>query len=182
MILGDYFMSDHVFRGGIQKGTTASSEKSIKLDRQIRNISKEIANIIPGYVPGHNKHKPLFEGVYSGCMPDGGIWLDSNNRVRVAFEAKYQKDEGNAQERHAKNYIICKAHGSDDFRYITFMTGKGAQPGGKLDVYARTMLNCENNPSYRELNKLHPTGLSFFLSVEGFTEDEVRNIMEQALV
>jgi hypothetical protein len=77
--------------------------------------------------------------------------------------------------------MICNAHRGEKFQYITFMTGGGAQTGGVLESYARTVLRCENDPRYQELNILHPSGASFFLKEEGFTDDEIRGIMEQVL-
>jgi hypothetical protein len=168
-------------QGGIQKGTTASSEKSIKLDTQLKTIAKIVARDIDGYSEGHRKNNRLLEGIQAGCMPDGGLWFDGKLRIRVAFEGKHQGDHGNAHERHAKNYLIAKKFGSDSFRYITFMTGEGARPGGVLDLYAQTMLYCENELGCNEINVTHPKGFSFYLSEHGFTDEQIETIMRAAL-
>jgi hypothetical protein len=171
-------------QGGIQKGGSASSAKSVKLDKQCKVISKKLSKEFPGYSEGHNKRKPIFEGIGSGCMPDGGLWFDLNSlqkKIRLAFEAKHQGNHGNAQERHAKNYIIAKAHRGETFRYVTVMTGEGAVPGGVLDTYAKTMLNCENPEGSREINKIHDDGLSFILSPDGFTDEEIEELLRKAL-
>lgn len=167
-------------KGGIQKGTTASSVKSTKLDKQLKTIAKVIAKDIAGYKEGHRKTNQLFEHVLTGCMPDGGLWFDSNKKVRAAFEGKHQGNHGNAHERHGKNYIIAKNYGGDSFKYITFMTGAGAAPGGVLDTYARTMLVCQPVPKF-EINVTHPSGLSFYLSEDGFTDEQIESIMRAAL-
>ena len=168
-------------QGGIQKGTTASSVKSTKLDNQLKTIAKLIANDVAGYEEGHRKTNQLFEHVLTGCVPDGGLWLDYHKKVRVAFEGKYQGNHGNAHERHSKNYLIAKKHGGDSFKYITFMTGAGAALGGVLDTYARTMLYCENESGYDEINVTHPKGFSFYLSEDGFTDEQIETIMRAAL-
>lgn len=174
-------MSDHAFRGGIQKGTTASSTESTKLDNQLKRISIELSKIYPGFNAGHTKKRKLFEGIETGCVPDGGIWFDDRGNIRAAFEAKHQGNHGNAIERHAKNHMICKAHRGERFQYVTFMTGEGATPNGVLELYAKTVMKCENNPRWQELNTLHHDGASFFLKVEGFTDEEIRNVMKQVL-
>jgi hypothetical protein len=168
-------------KGGIQKGSTASSEKSVRLDKQCKNAAQRLAKEISGYTKGHWKKKKLFEGVESGCMPDGGLWFDIEGKVKVAFEAKHQGNHGNAQERHAKNYIIAKAHRGINFKYITVMTGAGAAPNGVLDKYAQTMLYCENSPGNRDTNIIHPDGLSFILKPEGFTDQEIEELLRKAL-
>ena len=124
----------------------------------------------------------MFDEVYSGCVPDGGLWLDSKKRVRVAIEAKVQGNHGNAQERHSKNLMICESFKSDEgFRYVTFMAGAGARVGGVLDSFAKTTLRCKNPAGSRDVNKLHNTGVSFFLSETGWTDEEIETLMRQAL-
>ena len=174
-------MSDRAFRGGIQKGTTASSTESTKLDNQLKRISLEFSKMFPGFNHGHSRTHRLFEGIETGCVPDGGIWFDNRGAIRAAFEAKHQQNGGNAIERHAKNHMICKAHRGERFQYVTFMTGEGATPNGVLELYAKTVMKCENNPRWQELNTLHHDGASFFLKVDGFTDEEIRNVMEQVL-
>ena len=168
--------------GGIQIGTTASSPSSKILDKQLKDLSLKLAKRYPGYHPGHSKHCMIFEGVETGCVPDGGVWFDDDRKVRVAFEAKYQGDHGNAHERQSKNYLICDSFKGKTFKYITFMSGLGARPNGVLDKFAKTMLKCRNSEGNRDLNVLNPEGLSFFMSVEGFTDEQIQSIMEQALV
>lgn len=171
--------------GGIQPGTTASSEKSIKLDNQVKEISQELAKEVSSkyiYVSGHTKKNRIFEGIYTGCVPDGGIWLDQTGKVRAAFEAKYQKGGGNAIERHGKNSMILETFRGETFQYVTFCTGGGAAANNPVEEYAKTMLFCKNASDCRELNVLHPDGYSFFLSEEGFTKEEIKEIMKKVLI
>jgi hypothetical protein len=175
-------MSDRTYKGGIQPGTTASSEKSVELDNQVKRISKELASTSKyRRARGHEKRKKLFEGIYTGCVPDGGIWFDEAGKVRAAFEAKHQKMGGNAIERHGKNYMICKAFSGEQFQYVTFCTGAGTTENGPIREYAKTTLFCENDPEHRDLNVLHPRGNSFFLSEHGFTDEEIREVMKKVL-
>lgn len=168
-------------KGGIQEGTTATTVESAKLDTQCKVIAERLSSEFSGYSKGHHKKRPVFEDVGSGCMPDGGLWFDDQGKVKCAFEAKHQGNHGNAQERHAKNYIIAKAHRGEKFRYVTVMTGEGAKEGGVLDVYAKTMLKCENTEGNREVNVMHNDNLSFFLKPEGFTDAEVEDLLRKAL-
>ena len=169
-------------RGGVQKGGSATTAESQKLDQQLKQIAQALKKEFGGFSKGHNRRQPIWEGIYSGCEPDGGIWLDSKKRVRVAIEAKVQGNHGNAQERHAKNLMICESVKSEEtFRYVTFMAGGGAKSDGVLDRYARTVLQCRNPLGSRDVNKLHNTGVSFFLSETGWTNEEIETLMRQAL-
>ena len=168
--------------GGVQKGGSATTAESHKLDQQLKQTALNLKLEFRGFSKGHNRRKPIWEGVYSGCEPDGGLWLDSKKCVRVAIEAKVQGNHGNAQERHAKNLMICEAFKSkDEFRYVTFMAGAGAKPDGVLERYAKTVLQCRNPEGARDVNKLHNTGVSFFLSETGWTDAEIETLMRQAL-
>jgi hypothetical protein len=169
-------------RGGVQKGGSATTVESSKLDQQLKTIAQKLKKEFTGYSKGHNRRKPLWEDIYSGCEPDGGLWIDNKKNVRVAIEAKVQGNHGNAQERHAKNLMICESFRSETgFRYVTFMAGDGAIPDGVLDRYAKTTLRCRNPAGQREVNKLHNEGVSFFLSVTGWSDDEIETLMRQAL-
>jgi len=170
--------------GGIQVGTTASSPESIKLDEQVKEIAKSLIKKKSNkytFSTGHEQRKPIWPSVLTGCKPDGGLWFNENMEIYAAFEAKHQNIKGNAIERHAKNLAVCIKHKAEDFKYVTFMTGAGSRPDGVLDRYARTMLYCHNAEDHQEINVLHPRGLSFFLSEEGFTDEFIRSIMDQAL-
>jgi hypothetical protein len=169
-------------RGGVQKGGNATTAESSKLDQQLKTTAQKLKKEFDGYSKGHNRRKPLWEDIYSGCEPDGGLWVDDKKNVRVAIEAKVQGNHGNAQERHAKNLMICESFQSKSgFRYVTFMAGEGAKPDGVLARYAKTTLRCKNPAGSREVNKLHNEGVSFFLSVTGWADEEIETLMRQAL-
>lgn len=169
-------------RGGVQKGGSATTKESSKLDKQLKSIAQKLKKEFSGFSVGHNRRKPLWENIYSGCEPDGGLWLDQNNNVYCAIEAKVQGNHGNAQERHAKNLMVCETFKSESgFRYVTFMAGEGATHDGVLYRYAKTALTCKNRIDQQEINTLHDNGISFFLSVTGWTDAEVETIMRQAL-
>lgn len=169
-------------KGGVQKGGSATTAESHKLDQQLKTTAQKLKKEFSGFSKGHNRRKPLWEGIHSGCEPDGGLWVDDKKNVKVAIEAKVQGNHGNAQERHAKNLMICESFRSTTgFRYVTFMAGEGAKPDGVLDRYARTTLRCKNPEGHREVNKLHKEGVSFFLSETGWTDNEIETLMRQAL-
>lgn len=172
-------------KGGIQAGSSATTKESKKLDDQLKHISKKLIGQYPGFVyhSGHTKKRILFEDIRSGCVPDGGLWLDSHNKVRLAFEAKVQGKDGNAIERHSKNLMVCNSFKSESgFRYVTFLAGEGAAEKEVLHNYAITALRCNNTPDMRDLNTIHDNGVSFFLSVDGWTDQEIETIMKEAFV
>jgi hypothetical protein len=160
--------------GGIQVGSEAGSVESKQLDGDVKNIAMAIAVFQEKYCfeLGHQKNKILPEchkmNVTLGCVPDGGMWFDGSRNqprtVKAVFEAKHQQDGGNAIERWCKNYLICYRL-NPDVKYITFMTGEGAQPGGVLYEFGQTMraINGDN--------------CIFYYQPAGFTEEEIFNIM-----
>lgn len=160
--------------GGIQVGSEAGSAESKQLDGDVKNIAMAIAVFQEKYCfeIGHQKNKILPEchkmNVTLGCVPDGGMWFDGSRNqprtVKAVFEAKHQQDGGNAIERWTKNYLICYRM-NPDVKYITFMTGEGAQPGGVLYEFGQTMraINGDN--------------CIFYYQPNGFTEEEIFNIM-----
>lgn len=170
-------------RGGVQVGGSATTVFSSRLDQQVRKIGQLLGGQFSGYRSGHNRRRPLFEGIALGCEPDGGMFLDADGNIMVAFEAKVQGKVGNAIERHSKNLMICKTFASSQkFRYLTFMAGAGAAQDEVLWKYAQTCLRCYNTADMREINVLHPNGVSFFLSVDGWNDADIQNIMTQALL
>jgi hypothetical protein len=167
--------------GGIQKGHTAWSAQGTKLDKQVRLICRNLLSETDHWYRGHTKKSPIFDNIQQGCVPDGGIWMDDTG-VRLVVEAKVQGSQGNAIERHSTNFMICDAHKSKKkFMYITFMAGEGAQQGNVLHKHANDMMMCRNKKEYQNINIIHPEGLSFFLSPDGWTDDEIENIMVRAL-
>ena len=181
--------------GGIQKGTEAGSIESKLLDGDVKVVAESIAQYLKAknnteyfYEFGHQNYtgpnfsvKTIVEnalpellerGVTVGCVPDGGMWFDGPRtqprKLKVAFEAKYQKDGGNAIERWGKNYLLC--HGlASDVKYVTFMTGAGAVPGGVLHKFGTSMSAM-----------LGPNCI-FYYQPDGFTQEGIFNIMVTTL-
>lgn len=159
--------------------------ESAKLDKQLRNVAKTLRNQYADQYDfswGHNKKSPLWEGqgIQEGFMPDGGAWLlKGTTQLKVAFEAKHQQNAGNACERMHKNINISKWAGVE--RYVTFMTGEGAEEDGVLYKAAFTALTILNPPEHQAMNVVHSMGFSFFLKPEGFTEQEIETIFVEAL-
>lgn len=183
--------------GGIQLGTQAGSIESKRLDGDIKRVAEAIAQSIekynitnaPYFEKGHKnlvaesfseekrKASALPElvemGISLGCMPDGGMWFDgdrskTNRKLLAVFEAKHQQDGGNAIERWCKNYMLSKGI-NPDMTYHTLMTGEGAQLGGVLDKFANSMTAANGEHCV------------FHKSVDGFSEEEIFDIMVNAL-
>ena len=183
--------------GGIQKGTEAGTAESKRLDSGLRKISEAIAQVIeqdnipnaPYFERGHkNLVAPRFTkekknraalpelselGITVGCIPDGGMWFDGDRnkpdrKLLTVFEAKHQQDGGNAIERWCKNYMLSKGM-NHDMTYHTIMSGQGAQPGGVLDKFAKSMKAAEGQKCV------------FHQRPAGFSDEEIFDIMKEAL-
>lgn len=176
--------------GGIQKGTEAGSVESKQLDGDVKVVAEAIAQAqtVYSYESGH---KSLDEAKFSynkiveaalpemrernirlGCVPDGGMWFDAPRSqprtLKVAFEAKHQQDAGNAIERWAKNFSMCHKIWPD-CKYVTFMTGAGAQVGGVLHDFGETY------------SSLFGPNCIFYYGPDGFSQEDICNIMTSVL-
>ncbi|MFZ9145443.1 MAG: hypothetical protein ACO209_09515 [Aquirufa sp.] len=168
------------FRGGIQSGTVATDSFAKYLDQTMKSVQGELAEELKsqGYTCQKKFKKDFLieRGVLVGCEPDGGIWF-KDGKVVAAFEGKKQGKGGNAIERWEKNYNICKTL-NPDIVYVTFGAREGFEPDGYPYKYAKTMLNRES----KELNTLYENGQSWFVNPNGFTREEIKEIMKQALI
>lgn len=176
--------------GGIQKGTEAGSAESKKLDGDVKVIAEAIAQAQNRY-HYESGHRVLDETKFSrqtvmeaaipemrerkvetGCMPDGGMWFDGprsqSRNLQVAFEAKYQKEGGNAIERWGKNYLICNRLWPNS-KYVTFMTGEGAKIGEVLHSFGETMRAINGN------------NCIFYYAPAGFSQEDIFSIMNSVL-
>lgn len=176
--------------GGIQKGTEAGSAESKKLDGDVKVIAEAIAQAQNQYY-FESGHRVLDETkfgrqtvmdhaipemrerkVTTGCMPDGGMWFDGPRSqprtLKAAFEAKYQKEGGNAIERWGKNYLICNRLWPEA-KYVTFMTGEGAKLGEVLHSFGETM-TAINGPN-----------CIFYYAPTGFSQEDIFSIMNSVL-
>jgi hypothetical protein len=107
-------------------------------------------------------------GVLVGCVPDGGMWFnadrsDTTRLLQFVFEAKYQGVAGNAIERWNNNHFFCSKI-FPDVKYITFMTGKGAEHGEVLHKHGESVIGLAPN-------------CVFYYSPEGFSQEGIFNIM-----
>lgn len=112
----------------------------------------------------------------SGIQPDGGVWVTADNIPVIAFEAKKQGMRGNAQERLFKNYHHLQCI-NPTVKYIVLMMGEGVLVDGPLYNTAHDTLDLEGNI----INIINDTGASFFLNENGFTEEEIMEIMKKGL-
>lgn len=167
------------FKGGIQSGTVATDSHAKFLDSAMKEVQKELAEELKdqGFICKKKLKKDFLieQGVLVGCEPDGGIWFQ-NDKLVAAFEGKKQGKGGNAIERWEKNYNICKSL-NPNVKYITFGAREGFEEDGYPYKYAKTMLNREK----KNLNTLYDEGQSWFVNPQGFTKEEIKSIMKQAL-
>lgn len=176
--------------GGIQKGTEAGSVESKKLDGDVKVIAEAIAQAqsLYFYESGHRSlderkfnYNTVIEAalpemrdkkIRLGCMPDGGMWFDGPRNqprtLKVAFEAKHQQDGGNAIERWAKNFSMCHKLWPES-KYVTFMTGEGAEVGGVLHDFGETY------------SELFGSNCIFYYGPNGFSQQDIFNIMSNIL-
>ena len=168
------------FRGGIQKGTMAWDANSLALDKQISKIAKELSNdpavIKAGYTFQKKLRKDQIPGELGACAPDGGVWF-KNGKLVAAFEAKKQNDKGNAIERWFKNAFVLNTI-NPKTNYVTFTCGNGATTDSPI---GRTLAIAVYENGKHNFNVYRENKTSVFLSVDGYTDNEVRVIMKKAL-
>lgn len=127
------------FNGGVQVGTSATSEISRGLERILQiEQRKFIPNLdteLYRYVKGLNgeEYKTLvgsgLVNPVAGMSPDGGIFLHADSGVpKYMGECKKQGLYGNAIERWAKNASMANRAGVE--RYTTYCLGEGFYDGG----------------------------------------------------
>jgi hypothetical protein len=158
--------------GGIQPGTVATDKESKKIDRQLKSsyeiLSKKYDKHFLSLKKLNNDHKIKYVGNNCfGFAPDGGAWF--NGEILVAcFEAKKQGYGGNAHERWWDNAVTAK-YINEDVIYVTFCVGDGAKKDGCLEKLSRKakIMMGEN--------------YKFYLSPNGFTENEIVFVMEETL-
>tara|TARA_R110000824_G_scaffold366_4_gene2636 strand:+ start:101 stop:616 length:516 start_codon:yes stop_codon:yes gene_type:complete len=155
---------------GIQPGTTAWDERSLKLDKQVKSASKVVFEKMQEKYPEleylNKLPKNMILDAVGACQPDGGVWL-YKGRVVAAFEAKKQNDRGNAIERWYKNFFLLKEV-NKRVPYITFAIGAGAQEGKPIWKALYSVMKGQ-------FNQIRPHGPSCFLKPEGFTAKEIED-------
>ena len=176
------------FKGGIQKGTMAWDKDSLALDNLVGTIAKELSKdpdvIKAGYVYQYKLKQDQMPCGVGACKPDGGVWFNDGKLV-AAFEAKKQNDAGNAEERWYDNATLLREI-NPHINYVTFASGsaayfhgRGKRNGAFGKAFARRVWNKETDEF--EFNQYREGKDTIYLSVEGYTESEVRSIMRKAL-
>lgn len=165
---------------GIQKGTTASSYDSEKLDKQVNKAAKEIYKELKSIFPKLSFKQKISEGI-TPCAPDGGLFY-SDDKLVAAFEAKHQGPRGNAIERWYKNFFIITGLSSEG-PLLTFASGAGVleQPN-EASIQKGPIWKVLYAAHAGEFNTLRRRGPSCFLSKEGFTYEFVKNTMKEYLL
>ena len=180
-------------KGGIQSGNNSHVVgMAATLDKHCKSIMQTAledgAPVKKGVpkedIPGYE------EGVYSSaCEADGGVWYDADGNIVAAFEMKVANGRdpsaGNAHERFFMNWSIVK-HLNPSARYVVFICGPGSirrEDKGLTSGYSMfpcfvTALALEGKVT---VNKLYDTGLSVFQREEGFSEEEIRYVMQSAI-
>ena len=161
-----------VTRGG--RADVCSSEHSLKLDGDLKNIAINVFNVLSDIHP-----ELTFEKRYrstnhqAGCEPDGGLFYYKGQLI-VAAEAKHQANAGNAIERWYKNAFVLR-QASSSITYLTFATGEGAQDGCVI---------CKT------LSPAHPHGFNNYVmgenvcytSVDGFEPGFIGTCLVEAIL
>jgi hypothetical protein len=158
--------------GGIQKGQTASSEASLKIDKDLRSIRDELIEEM-AHLGVSMKKKITQTGTTTPCEPDGGAWYIGDTLI-AAFEAKKQQDHGNAIERWYKNNYVCRTL-NENVSYSTWARGEGAYPSGAIGKILDVAHSGEWNVYRAGKN-------SCWLSKDGFTKQEIKDQMRAILL
>lgn len=169
------YIDDSMKNRGIQRGTMASSENSIKVDKLIGRVAHDLFNkhrlrYDLGWIRGLDNSKiPFFNGA---CVPDGGIFTYKNQYI-FSIEAKYQNSNvGNAVERWFKNHSILRML-NPNITYLTFATGDGI---------IKAMPHVLDHIHLGENNIDHLFYNTIYYSKDGFSYYEVLDIAERLLV
>lgn len=149
-----------VFRGGIQKGTTAFDDASKTLDESAKMARTTLAVEFPSLTMVKQFSKEMKMKLVGddcfGFSPDGGAWFDAEENLVAVFECKKQGTAGNAYERWWDNAVTAK-HINKDVTYVTFCSGEGAKEGNCLDKLRR---KAKIMMGERFIFEMSPTGFS----------------------
>jgi hypothetical protein len=189
-------------RPGIQPGQVAQRPASAHLHSSAQAVCQEIFQEESLRHPGLQRQKGLSsdeicrpaslqpepERILCGAQPDGGIlfWTDTRGRriLLPAAEARNRQNAGNAIERWFKNYAVLTSFGPD-FRHITFRSGEGAAPGGRisrvLDLAVVGHAVAVRETRLRRRNRLCSSGPSMFRRVQGFPPSWMRTVVAAGL-
>lgn len=158
--------------GGIQKGQTATTPESAKIDKDLREIRDELC-IELSDLGVTMKKKIVTPNTSTPCQPDGGAWYLDGVLI-AAFEAKKQQDHGNAIERWYKNNYVCRTL-NENMSYGTWARGEGAYPQGTIGK----VLDISHDG---EWNVYRAGKNSCWLSKSGFSKSEIKDQMRAILL
>lgn len=163
------------FRGGVQKGTSATTAHSRAMEIAVReaknrhDIQMIASSIGLTWVEGLSQKKlgdilGVNHSLLVGCYPDGGIWMDSDGLPVIAAEAKRQGKTGNAIERISKNISILKSI-NPDILFITFTRGDGFFDLNSAERILSSLFLVENKGSDIPVDKMwnHHLGVNIRL-------------------
>jgi hypothetical protein len=181
------------FQGGIQAGTSATSEESSKLEVHLRKANQMVRPLVPsltwksGY--SHTEIATAFgypNAKAVGFRPDGGVWFQGSDPAPLmASEAKKQGPLGNAIERWYKNLRIAEALGNEV--YLTVCTGEGFFNDRSAQACLETAILSDPAQAHRaEDNTIwnHPVGsiwLYRYESAEEATDAVLAQLVQDAL-
>jgi len=158
--------------GGIQKGQSATTTESLKIDKDLKDIRDELCEELRHHGITMKK-KIVSTNTLTACQPDGGAWYLGETLI-AAFEAKKQQDHGNAIERWYKNNYVCRSL-NENMSYGTWARGEGAHPEGSIGRVLDISHDGEWNV-YREGKN------SCWMSKDGFTKEEIKEQMRAILL
>jgi len=165
-----------IMKGGIQPGTTATSDESARLDNQVKVASNTAfeyySKIYDLKFQAKLTKKQIPYGI-GALSPDGGIWFYQDKPIMM-IEAKHQGALGNAIERWYKNMYIARVI-NPNITYLTFATGLGVKQGGP--IYDTLYI-----PHDGEYNVIRAGKNTAFLSVEAFELDKLVFWIKRAFV
>lgn len=164
-------------RRGIQLGQVATDAAAAKMDDQCKTTSRKVFGVLSAkYGDKLTFQKKLTQtqipGGIGACEPDGCVWF-WDGRLIASFEAKKQQNAGNAIERWYKNNFICRLL-NPEMSYVTFACGGGAVVGGVIHK-ALAVAHLAG------FNTYVPKGNSCWMNPDGFSDEEVENIMMRVL-
>jgi hypothetical protein len=182
-------MTSKRFNGGIQDGTVATDPRARKLDDQCKHTKDSAFALLKVLYPKLTLQKKLTQeqipGGIGGCQPDGGAWFYDGVLI-LAVEGKKQQNRGNAIERWFKNNFICRLI-NPQVSYITFCTGEGAfmnwvekEGSDELMTYGQ-IVKALNVAHLDGFDKYNPGKNSAFLNSNGFTKQEMQDILIEAI-
>lgn len=181
-------------------GDMATTEESKRIDKDLREISKEIfkelkkqypelsvkSKLDKDEIPGNVILAENGKQGYGACQPDGQAWFYKGQLI-ATFEAKHQGPGGNAIERFFKNFCIVDFARRDpetsnlkaqNCSIVLFASGEGVLEGGPI----HDTLYFIFNGVYGSTNEYSPGKNTAYYSVNGFTQEEVKERMRNIIL